>query len=207
MPQGAGRGMIGILGLQGDVIEHISGFSRIGVETKVIKLPCDLKEINGLVIPGGESTTITKLLVSSGLVRPINDMIKKGLPTWGTCAGVILLSKGGILENADVKVRRNAYGSQLDSFITRTRIHKIGRDVTMVFIRAPRILEVGTDVKVLAKVNGDIVAAQSANILLTTFHPELTEDTSIIKYFMKIVENSDLRQGYGFGHHMPGRIT
>ncbi|MCD6280611.1 MAG: pyridoxal 5'-phosphate synthase glutaminase subunit PdxT [Deltaproteobacteria bacterium] len=198
--------MIGILGLQGDVIEHVAAFNRLGVKTKIVKHPPDLNGIKGLVLPGGESTTITKLLVSSGLTQPVDNMIKKGLPTWGTCAGVILLSRGGILENVDIEVKRNAYGSQLDSFVANARIAKTNKDITMVFIRAPKILNLGHGVEVLAELNGDVVAAQSKNILLTTFHPELTEDTSIMEYFMNLVNSAELAQGHTYTH-TPGGIA
>ena len=133
--------MIGILGLQGDIAEHAHALGRLGRQSKTIKHPGDISGIKGLILPGGESTAISKLLLSSSLVSPIKDLINRGIPVWGTCAGVILLSRGGILESANVEVERNAYGSQLDSFVTKAKIAGINREISMVFIRAPKILE------------------------------------------------------------------
>jgi pyridoxal 5'-phosphate synthase pdxT subunit len=177
--------MIGILALQGDVIEHANALAERGIPCKFIRYPEHLEGINGLVIPGGESTTLTKLIRLSGLEKPLKGLIESSLPVWGTCAGVILLSKGGILECVDVHVERNAYGAQLDSFV---RIGTFsGQQIQMVFIRAPRIIKVNGSCEVLSILDGHIVAARSGNILLSTFHPELTDNPLFIDYFLSMV--------------------
>jgi pyridoxal 5'-phosphate synthase pdxT subunit len=177
--------MIGILALQGDVIEHASKLAERGIPHKFIRYPEHLEGISGLILPGGESTTLTKLIRLSGLEKPLNDLIKSGLPAWGTCAGVILLSKEGILECIDVEVERNAYGAQLDSFVRAGTFS--GQNITMVFIRAPRITRAGGSCEVLSVLDDHIVAARSSNILLSTFHPELTEDPVFIDYFLSMI--------------------
>ena len=180
--------MIGILALQGDVIEHVNALAARGSSCKLIRYPEHLKGINGLIIPGGESTTLTKLIRLSGLEKPLNELIKSGLPVWGTCAGVILLSKGGILECVDLEVERNAYGAQLDSFVKTGTFS--GQQIQMVFIRAPRIKKVNGSCEVLSIHDDHIVAARSGNILLSTFHPELTDNPVFIDYFLSIIRAS-----------------
>ncbi len=180
--------MIGILALQGDVIEHVNALAARGIPCKLIRYPEHLEGINGLIIPGGESTTLTKLIRLSGLEKPLNVLIKSGLPVWGTCAGVILLSKGGILECVEVEVVRNAYGAQLDSFVKTGTFS--GQQIQMIFIRAPRIRKVNDSCEVLSILEGHIVAVRSGNILLSTFHPELTDDPIFIDYFLSIIRAS-----------------
>jgi pyridoxal 5'-phosphate synthase pdxT subunit len=176
--------MIGILGLQGDVEEHERHLHVRCPAVRIVKRPPDLQGIRGLVLPGGESTAISRLIRSSGLESPVLSLIRKGLPVWGTCAGTILLCRGGIWESVDASVERNAYGSQLHSAVKQGRIHGSGRAVPMVFIRAPRIASLSERVNVLAEEGGDVVAARQGNILLTTFHPELSTDPFFLDLFL-----------------------
>jgi len=183
---------IGVLSIQGSVIEHINMLSKIeGVKPVEVKSQDTLKKIDGLIIPGGESTTIGKLLNEYGLLSLIRERIIGGLPVWGTCAGMILLAnriegqRESYLNVLDVSVVRNGYGSQLDSFFTTASIASVSSDpIPMTFIRAPYITEVGKDVKVLLELQGRIVAVEQDNILGTSFHPELTEDLSFHRYFI-----------------------
>lgn len=185
---------IGVLSLQGGVIEHITAIISLGHEAIEVKTLEDLKSINALIIPGGESTTIGKLLKITGLLNPLREMIQNGLPVWGTCAGMILLAKN--IENEDtahlgvmdITVKRNAYGTQLDSFTTKIIIKEISKlPIELVFIRAPYITHVDSNVTILATVNNNIVAVRQNNILATSFHPELTNNTSFLKYFINLV--------------------
>ena len=188
--------VIGILALQGSVEEHLCLFGKIkGVSARKVKYAAELKEIDALVIPGGESTTMGKLLRDFGLLEPAADRIKSGMPVWGTCAGMILLAKSIVGEQAahlgvmDISVRRNAYGSQLDSFKTTSIIPAVSeKEIPLVFIRAPWVESAGENVRVLARVDGKIVAARQDNMLATAFHPELTEDVSFHKYFADMVK-------------------
>ena len=189
-----GKMKIGVLSLQGGVIEHITAIISLGHEAIEVKTLEDLKSINALIIPGGESTTIGKLLKITGLLNPLREMIQNGLPVWGTCAGMILLAKN--IENEDtahlgvmdITVKRNAYGTQLDSFTTKIIIKEISKlPIELVFIRAPYITHVDSNVTILATVNNNIVAVRQNNILATSFHPELTNDTSFLKYFINLV--------------------
>jgi pyridoxal 5'-phosphate synthase pdxT subunit len=177
--------MIGILALQGDVIEHAGKLTEHGISSRLIRYPEHLEGIRGLILPGGESTTLTKLIRLSGLDKPIMDLIKSGLPVWGTCAGVILLSKGGILECVDLEVERNAYGAQLDSFVKTGTFY--AQQIPMVFIRAPRIKKANGSCEALIVLDDHIVAARSGNILLSTFHPELTDNPVFIDYFLAMI--------------------
>ncbi|HEY9159945.1 MAG TPA: pyridoxal 5'-phosphate synthase glutaminase subunit PdxT [Desulfomonilia bacterium] len=177
--------MIGILALQGDVVEHANKLAERGIPYKYIRYPEHLEGIKGLILPGGESTTLTKLIRLAGLVEPLKKLIKTGLPVWGTCAGVILLSKGGILECIDVNIERNAYGAQLDSFVKNGSF--LEKQIPMVFIRAPRITRVNDSCEILSELDGHIVSVRSGNILLSTFHPELTDNPVFIDYFLSMV--------------------
>lgn len=189
---------IGVLSLQGSVKEHLYSLNQIkGLDVYEINDEKGLMQIDGLIIPGGESTTIGKLIKDFGLFNPLVDKIKNGMPVWGTCAGMILLAKKIVGENyshlavMDISVTRNAYGSQLNSFIRHVNIPEISqRQIPLVFIRAPRIENVGVDVEVLAVIDGNAVAARQGNILVTAFHPELTTDISFHNYFVSIVKNS-----------------
>ena len=190
---------IGVLALQGDVREHIQSLSDCGVEALAVKTKSEIQSIDGLVIPGGESTTIAKLARSFNLFDLISDRIKSGMPTYGSCAGMILLANsikdaiegqesfGGI----DMVVRRNAFGRQVDSFETDLKFKGITEPkIRAVFIRAPWVESVGGDVEVLAEVADPAgvnhpVAVRQGNLLATSFHPELTGDNRVHKYFVE----------------------
>ena len=183
---------VAILALQGAFIEHEHVLDRLGVDRFEIRQRSDLERpFDALIIPGGESTVIGKLLKDLGILSPLRDRIEKGLPVFGTCAGLIVLSKnviGGMpsLATMDITVKRNAYGRQLGSFYTEDRFDGIGK-IPMTFIRAPYIDSVGKDVEVLSEVDGRIVAARQGKQLVTAFHPELTEDLSVHRYFLEEV--------------------
>ncbi|MEA2101044.1 MAG: pyridoxal 5'-phosphate synthase glutaminase subunit PdxT [Thermodesulfobacteriota bacterium] len=178
---------LGIHGLQGDISEHHTMFTDIDVHTRIILGPNDLKGIDGLVLPGGESTTINRLIQGTSLHSDISILIKKGIPVWGTCAGVVLLCKGGLFGAFNASVKRNAYGPQIKSCIRQKKFKGLDHRVPMVFIRAPKITNISTDAEVLAMAGEDIVAARQDRILLTTFHPELTPDRSVARYFIGMI--------------------
>jgi pyridoxal 5'-phosphate synthase pdxT subunit len=186
---------IGVLALQGDFAEHAESLRRAGAEPVEVRLPEDLAGLNGLIIPGGESTTIARLLDSYNLLEPLRTLTRTGFPTWGTCAGAIMLAERapGLdrpnLSSMDIGVRRNAFGSQKDSFEMELEIPAVGeRPFRAVFIRAPIIEEVGPQVDVLARLeNGTIVAAKQDWLLATSFHPEMTEDDRFHRYFVDLV--------------------
>lgn len=187
---------IGVLAMQGAYAEHISILKSLEVHTVEIRNKEDLKEIDGLIIPGGESTTMGKLIRVLDIYEDLKEKIESGLPVWGTCAGMILLAKSIYeddtkhLATMDIEVRRNAYGRQLGSFGTKSFVKGIGEDVEMIFIRAPYIESVGKKVEVLSVIDGNIVAAKENNMLVTSFHPELTEDNRVHKYFVNLVKNN-----------------
>ncbi|MBU3138259.1 pyridoxal 5'-phosphate synthase glutaminase subunit PdxT [Clostridium gasigenes] len=183
---------IGVLALQGSIDEHINHISSLGHIPVKVRTSNDLDNLDRLIIPGGESTTIGNILRSTGLLDSLKDKISKGLKVWGTCAGMILLAKE--IENEtishlslmDIKVKRNAYGNQLDSFITYTKINEVSpNNLELVFIRAPYISEISDKVTILCKIDENIVAAKENNMLVTSFHPELTSDTTFLKYFIE----------------------
>ncbi len=183
---------IGVLALQGAFIEHVYALERLGFGAREVRLPRDLDGLDGLIMPGGESTTIGKLMVQYALDAPIRERAQAGFPIWGTCAGMILLAKdiGGLHQPLigvmDIAVERNAFGRQLDSFEADLTIPPIG-DIPFraVFIRAPLIHTVGGDVDVIAQLaDGRIVAARQGNLLATSFHPELTNDDRLHRYFV-----------------------
>ena len=185
---------IGVLALQGDFREHRETMERLRVATREVRLPRDLDGLDGLIIPGGESTTIARLMRSSGLLEPLQTLAREGFPMWGTCAGMILLAKRldetGIpaLQAMDITVRRNAFGRQVDSFEADLSFPALG-DVPFhaVFIRAPIIEDVGPGVEVLARLtDGTAVAALQACLLATAFHPELTPDTRLHQFFLNL---------------------
>ena len=178
---------IAVLALQGAFAEHEQMLHRLGVETFEIRQLADWnQQKDGLIIPGGESTTQGKLLRDLGLFEPIRQAIIDGLPVFGTCAGLILMSPLH-LGTMDIDVQRNAYGRQLGSFHTEAQVKDIGEDIPMTFIRAPYINQVlAPDVKILAEVDGHIVAVRQGNQLVTAFHPELDTDTRIHKYFINM---------------------
>ncbi len=184
---------IGILALQGAFAEHKQMFAELGVESLEIRQLADLNQtLDGIVLPGGESTVIGKLLRELELFEPLRQKIAEGLPAFGTCAGLILLAKRIDGEDTahlglmDITAQRNAYGRQLGSFHTESRFTHIGM-VPMTFIRAPLIAETAPHVEILAQVNGQTVAARQNNILACSFHPELTADTRIHEYFLNAI--------------------
>jgi pyridoxal 5'-phosphate synthase pdxT subunit len=187
---------VGVLALQGDFREHISLLKKMKVEAVQIRIPPDLDRVDGLIIPGGESTTINKLLAKYGLVQKIYEFSRSGKPIFGTCAGLIVLSKKADGEAAqmgliDIDVERNAYGRQIESFeqlISLDLDNGTGKkEFNSVFIRAPKIIRKGNDVRVLGMREGEIVLARENNILVSAFHPELTDDTIIHEYFLGMI--------------------
>jgi 5'-phosphate synthase pdxT subunit len=192
---------IGVLALQGDFAEHITVLRRLGVEAVEVRLPTELDALDGLIIPGGESTTIGKLAVAYGLMEPLKGFGRKK-PIWGTCAGAIFLSKDArrnqpLLELMDITVARNAFGPQIASFEVGLSVPALAAVADAnppyhaIFIRAPLIEQVQADAEVLSTLDdGRIVAARQRNLLATSFHPELTDDHRFHKYFLHIVKNS-----------------
>jgi pyridoxal 5'-phosphate synthase pdxT subunit len=190
---------IGVLALQGDFAEHIAMLKQLGVDASEVRLPEQLKGLDGLIIPGGESTTIGKLAVAYHLLDPLKEFGRRHA-IWGTCAGAIFLSKDvsrdqPLLGLMDIKVERNAFGRQVDSFEEDLNVPELKQathsdeDYHAVFIRAPIIESVSGDAKVLASVpDGRIVAAQQGHLLATSFHPELTDDTRFHEYFLSLVD-------------------
>ena len=193
--------VVGILALQGAFAEHVRALTRLGTVTREVRVPADLDGADALIIPGGESTTIGKLLVLTGLDNAIRERAAAGLPIWGTCAGMILLgrdvgasgSRVGVpqtlLRLMDLCVRRNAFGTQLDSFETVLLAPTFAGDpIPAVFIRAPVIEEIGPGVEVLARLpDGRPVAVRQGRLLATAFHPELTDDLAFHRYFVEVV--------------------
>ena len=186
---------IGILALQGAFAEHERVLERLGVENVELRNLEDFqkyqKELSGLILPGGESTTMGKLLRDQDMLLPIREAILSGLPVFGTCAGLILLAKEitsqdeSHLGTMDMVVERNAYGRQLGSFYTEAECKGVGK-IPMTFIRGPIISSVGEDVEILAIVDNQIVAAQEKNMLVTSFHPELNDDVRLHQYFIEM---------------------
>ena len=193
---------IGILAFQGAFAEHAKVLDQLGIESVEIRnlddFQQDQSDLSGLILPGGESTTMGKLLRDQDMLIPIREAILSGLPVFGTCAGLILLAKEIISQKEshigtmDMVVERNAYGRQLGSFYTEAECKGVGK-IPMTFIRGPIISSVGEGVEILATVDNQIVAAQEKNMLVTSFHPELTDDVRLHQYFLnmckeKIVE-------------------
>lgn len=188
---------IGVLALQGAVREHVRMLERCGVKARTIKTTWQLEGIDGLIIPGGESTTIGKLIVKYGFAEPIKRLARSGIPIYGTCAGLILigdsLTEGDqpLLSLMDIKVERNAFGRQTESFEADLSISPLGaKPFRGVFIRAPLIEKTGREVDVMADVSGRPVMARQRNLLVTSFHPELTEDTRVHDYFIGMVKGA-----------------
>lgn len=181
---------IAVLALQGAFIEHRQMLSRLGVETFEVRQKSDWKQPkDGLIIPGGESTTMMRLLHDLQLFDSVRKTIQEGLPAFGTCAGLILLDRQH-LGTMDIDARRNAYGRQLGSFRTEAPFRGIDHRVPMTFIRAPYIDKVGDGVEVLAQVDGRMVAARQGRQLATAFHPELDDDTAVHRLFLESVQMS-----------------
>jgi 5'-phosphate synthase pdxT subunit len=193
---------VGVLALQGDFREHMRALRRLGVEATEVRLPGQLAGLDGLILPGGESTTMGKLAVEFGLLEPLRSLAAGGLPMWGTCAGMILLARDAgrsqpLIGALDVTVQRNAFGRQLQSFETNLSIPALADSrppFRAVFIRAPLITRVGPEVEVLARLDGDggrtgeIVAVRQGRLLATAFHPELTDDDRFHRYFLSFME-------------------
>lgn len=187
---------IGVLALQGDFIEHEQMLNRLGVEVVEVRLPRDLDGLDGIIMPGGESTTFAKLAVRFDLVEPLRRFARQGKAVWGTCAGLIFLAKDigrnqPTLGLMDIKVKRNAFGRQVDSFTTDLDLPAINDGPFLgVFIRAPIIESVGATVQTLCQLeDGTIVAARQDNLLATSFHPELTQDTRVHAYFLSMADH------------------
>jgi len=182
---------VGVLSLQGAVEEHLRMIKRCGFEGVKVKTVGDLKKVDRLIIPGGESTTIGKLAKIYGLDQEISKRGREGMPIFGTCAGMILLANKVVgneqirFKLIDIEVERNAFGRQVDSFEADLKIENLnGKLFRAVFIRAPYIRKIGSNVKVLAKFKGKIIMARQKNILVSSFHPELTDDLRVHKYFL-----------------------
>jgi len=182
--------IVGVLGLQGAVREHVERLRRLEVPARIVKRLEDLEGLNGLILPGGESTTMT-LLAEDGMLDRLRALADGGLPMFGTCAGMILLAheaegreRPGI-DAIDVTVSRNASGRQVDSFETTLAVEGIGDDVPAVFIRAPYVTRLGDGVRALAKHEGFVVMARQRAVLVASFHPELTEDLRVHRYFIE----------------------
>jgi 5'-phosphate synthase pdxT subunit len=185
---------IGVLALQGAAAEHIQMLSALGTEAIPVRLPSELNGLDALIIPGGESTTISKLLSDYGLMVPIRRLAKKGFPIFGTCAGLVLLAKKvpnlqlesiGVM---DIEVERNAFGRQVDSFEADLKIPALHNGTFHgVFIRAPLIEKVERGVEVLCQLNGKPVAVRQRKLLACAFHPELTDDLRLHKYFLNMI--------------------
>ena len=185
--------IIGVLALQGAFIEHQKILEKLGCKTFTIRNKDDLnRKMDGLILPGGESTTMYGLLKELQMEDKIKSLINGGLPTFGTCAGLLLLAneihnyESAFLQTMDITARKNAYGKQLGSFIT-TADFSDKKNIPLVFIRAPYIERVGKNVEILSIVNGMIVAARQNNQLVTAFHPELTDDLTIHRYFLEMI--------------------
>lgn len=182
----------GVLALQGDFREHAQVLARLGATPVEVRTPEELAEVDCLVIPGGESTTISKLARSAGLVGPIRERAEAGMPMLGTCAGMIVMARRVIgleplLGLVDITVRRNAYGRQVDSFETDLRVQGVDHPVRAVFIRAPMVEEVGPGVGVLAEHEGHPVVVEQGSLVVASFHPELVGETRLHEYVLRKV--------------------
>lgn len=196
-PGAAHAPLIGVLALQGDVREHLAALEAAGAVPRAVRRPDELAAVDGLVIPGGESTTMSKLAVLFGMLEPLREHVRAGLPVYGTCAGMIMLAEkildprsgqetvGGI----DMIVRRNAFGRQNESFEAAVDVAGVG-PVDGVFIRAPWVESVGAEVEVLAEHGGHVVAVRQGNALATSFHPELTGDHRLHGFFTEMVRSA-----------------
>ena len=189
----AEKSRIGVLALQGDVREHVEILKKLGVEPVEVRDVADLEGLHGLIVPGGESTAIGKMMAESGLLDGVRSFFYKGGPVWGTCAGMVLAASATtgprqpLLGLMNALVERNGFGRQVHSFEKELEIEGLEEPFVGVFIRAPFFEDVGPGVEVLGEINGRIVAAKGANILVTAFHPELTEDLRFHEYFLREV--------------------
>ncbi len=200
---------IGVLSIQGDVNENLlstqAAFDELGIDGKVtgVRKPEEISKLDGLIIPGGESTTIGQLSLVNGSLKVLKEKIDNGMPVLGICAGMILLSNTAddrvvgktdqpLLDILDIKLERNSFGRQVQSFEADVSMDSINiPKFNGVFIRAPSVSDVGSDVEVIAKFNEKIVAVKKGNVIGTSFHPELTEDVSVHKYFVNLVNNTN----------------
>jgi 5'-phosphate synthase pdxT subunit len=183
---------IGVLAVQGSFSLHINMLESMGVQTAEVRRPNHLQGLDGIIIPGGESTTFQITLDQHGLTQRLSQLIHDGMPTWGTCAGAIMLGRGEgkpqpRWELIDIEVQRNAYGRQVDSFVTPIRFRGLENPFNGVFIRAPRFCNPGRQVEILSELDGEPIAAIQRNIMITAFHPELTPDDRIHRYFVESV--------------------
>lgn len=187
---------IGVLALQGAVSEHLHLLKQLGVDAIAVKRTNELNDLDGIILPGGESTTMGRLMRIYGFIDALKDFYHEGKPIYGTCAGLILLAKkirgeeGSHLGLMDIEVERNAFGRQRESFEAELMIPGVAANFPAVFIRAPYVTEVYGEARVLAKYDDKIVAVEEGNLLATAFHPELTEDDRIHRYFLQKVEES-----------------
>jgi pyridoxal 5'-phosphate synthase pdxT subunit len=193
---------IGILALQGDFREHALAVERLGAESRLVRLPRDLDGVDALILPGGESTVMGKLMVAYDVVEPLRKLLAQGIPAWGTCAGMILLSRETdnalagqpLLASMNMRTRRNAFGAQRESFETMLDVPAIGSEpYHAVFIRGPVVEQVGEGVEVLARIAApepNIVAVRQNRLLATAFHPEVTGDLRFHEYFLGMVEHA-----------------
>jgi 5'-phosphate synthase pdxT subunit len=185
---------IGVLAIQGDYEAHKTRLEQLGAKVTMVRKPEQLDTVDAIVIPGGESSTFLNFLVERGFLERLRDFVSTK-PTFGTCAGAILLAKHvenppqPSLDALDIRIRRNAYGRQIDSAIREVRTKLGDKPLEMVFIRAPKIVRTGKGVEVLARAAGDPVLVRQGNIMAATFHPELSEDTRVHQEFLKLVKN------------------
>jgi pyridoxal 5'-phosphate synthase pdxT subunit len=183
--------MIGVLNLQGGVVEHLDHLDRLGIPKIPVKDPADFRKLSGLIIPGGESTCMSRLIRIFGIEEVIRREYERGMKIWGTCAGTILLASSIVGEPAhlsliDIEIERNSFGSQLESFVSEAYIPRVAPElIPLTFIRAPKILRVGEGVNVLLRMEDFIAAAESPDVLVTVFHPELTGCVAFHRYFAR----------------------
>ena len=183
--------MIGVLNLQGGVVEHLDHLERLGIPGVPVKEPADFQNLAGLIIPGGESTCLSRLMHIFGIEEVILREFRRGMKVWGTCAGAILLAKSIVGEPAylgliDIEIERNSFGSQMDSFVCEANISPVAlQSIPLTFIRAPKIVRAGEGVNVLLRMHDYIAAAESYDVLVTVFHPELTGCVAFHRYFAR----------------------
>lgn len=189
--------IIGVLSVQGGFVEHMRSIERLGHEARAVRRAEHLEGLDGLIMPGGESTTMSKLLELGGMLEPLRTLVADGLSVFGTCAGLILLgdrvldtrSDAHSLHAMDIAVRRNAFGRQVDSFETKLPFGDIDTPVEAVFIRAPKVEEVGDGVEVVSTLpDGTVVGVRQGNVLGCSFHPELSEDDRVHEYFLRMIQ-------------------
>ncbi len=188
---------VGVLALQGDVAEHLRALERSGVRVREVKTAADLAAVDALVVPGGESTTVMKLLDRFALAAPIRERVHAGMPFWGTCMGMIVAAHDvadldqPTLDLIDITVRRNAFGRQVDSAEVPLAIPELGDEpFPAIFIRAPWVERVGPGVETIARRDGHVVFVRAGNVMGTSFHPELTGDDRVHRYFLRLLDSS-----------------